>query len=87
LPLLQRAGTRGAALDGGRYALIADDRVPDAVYEEVRKSFSDDELLALMMAVAMINVFNRLNIALRTVSGMYQADDPAIEQLRAALAS
>jgi hypothetical protein len=53
----------------------------------VRKSFSDDELLALMMAVAMINVFNRLNIALRTVPGMYQADDPAIEQLRAALAS
>jgi AhpD family alkylhydroperoxidase len=67
--------------------LIADDRVPDAVYEEVRKSFSDDELLALTMAVATINVFNRFNVALRTVPGTYQPNDPAIEQLHAALAS
>jgi AhpD family alkylhydroperoxidase len=67
--------------------LIADDRVPDAVYEEARKSFSDDELLALTMAVATINAFNRLNVALRTVPGTYQPNDPAIEQLRAALAS
>ncbi len=67
--------------------LIADDRVPDAVHEDVRKSFSDDELVALTMAVISINGFNRLNIALRTVPGMYQPKDPAIEQLRAALAS
>ena len=67
--------------------LIADDRVPDAVYEEVRRSFSDDELFALTMAVISINAANRLNIALRTVPGAYQPNDPAIEQLRAALAS
>jgi AhpD family alkylhydroperoxidase len=67
--------------------LIADDRVPDAVYEEVRTSFGDDELLALTMAVATINVWNRFNVALRTVPGTYQPDDPAIEQPRAARAS
>jgi AhpD family alkylhydroperoxidase len=67
--------------------LIADDRVPDTVYEEVRGVFSDDELLALTMAVITINAFNRLNVALRTVPGAYQPNDPAIEQLRAALAS
>jgi AhpD family alkylhydroperoxidase len=67
--------------------VIADDRVPDTVYEDVRKSFSDDELLALTMAVAMINVFNRVNVALRTVPGTYQPNDPAIDQLRVALAS
>lgn len=67
--------------------LIADDRVPDAVYEEVRESFGDDELLALTMAVATINVWNRFNVALRTVPGTYQPDDPAIEQQRSALAS
>ena len=67
--------------------LIAEDRVPDAVFEEVRNVFSDDELLALTMAVASINVFNRFNIALRTVPGTYQPNDPAIAQLREALAS
>jgi AhpD family alkylhydroperoxidase len=78
---------RAALLWTEAVTLIADERVPDAVYEEVRKSFSDDELLALTMAVATINVFNRFNVALRTVPGTYQPDDPAIEQLRAALAA
>ena len=78
---------RAALLWTEAVTLIADDRVPDAVYEQVRKSFSDDELLALTMAVATINVFNRLNVALRTVPGSYQPHDPAIAQLRAALAS
>ena len=67
--------------------LVADGHVPDAVYDEVRPFFSDDELLALTMAVATINVANRVNVALRTVPGAYQPNDPAIEQLRAALAS
>ena len=78
---------RAALLWTEAVTLIADGRVPDAVYEEVRRAFSDDELVALTMAVAAINAFNRLNIALRTVPGMYQPNDPAIEQLRVALAS
>ena len=52
--------------------LVAESRVPDAVYAEVRRHFSDDELLALTMAVVTINAFNRLNVALRTVPGTYQ---------------
>jgi len=67
--------------------LVAESRVPDDVYEEVRHAFNDDELLALTMAVVTINAFNRLNIALRTVPGTYQPNDHAHEQLRAALAS
>jgi alkylhydroperoxidase family enzyme len=67
--------------------LVADGNVPDAVYDEVRQFFSDDELLALTMAVATINAVNRFNVALRTVPVAYQPNDPAIEQLRAALAS
>jgi AhpD family alkylhydroperoxidase len=78
---------RAALLWTEAVTLIADDRVPDAVYEEVRRQFSDDELLALTMAVITINAFNRLNVALRTVPGAYQPNDPAIAQLRAALAS
>jgi AhpD family alkylhydroperoxidase len=52
--------------------LLAEEHVPDAVYEEVRQSFSDDELVNLTMAVAAINSYNRLNVALRTVPGDYQ---------------
>jgi AhpD family alkylhydroperoxidase len=52
--------------------LVAETRVPDAFYEEVRRHFSDDELLTLTMAVATINAWNRLNVALRTVPGTYQ---------------
>ena len=67
--------------------LVADGQVPDAVYEEVRTSFSDDELLALTMAVITINAWNRLSIGLRVVPGWYQPHDPAIDQLQAALAT
>jgi AhpD family alkylhydroperoxidase len=52
--------------------LVAESRVPDAVYEEVHRQFSDDELLALTMSAITINAFNRLNVALRTVPGTYQ---------------
>ena len=52
--------------------LVAESRVPDAVSEEVRRQFGDDELLALTMAVITINAWNRLNVALRTVPGTYQ---------------
>jgi AhpD family alkylhydroperoxidase len=78
---------RAALLWSEAVTLVAEDHIPDAVYEDVRKSFSDDELLALTMAVIAINGWNRLNVALRTVPGAYQPNDPAIEQLRAALAS
>jgi AhpD family alkylhydroperoxidase len=64
--------------------LVAETRVPDAVYEEVRRQFSDDELLALTMAVITINAANRLNVALRTVPGAYQPgmlDGVALEDL------
>ncbi|HET7092394.1 MAG TPA: carboxymuconolactone decarboxylase family protein [Thermomicrobiales bacterium] len=51
---------------------VADGHVPDETYEEVRRQFSDDELVALTMAVATINAWNRLNISLRNQPGDYQ---------------
>jgi AhpD family alkylhydroperoxidase len=50
---------------------VADGHVPDETYEAVRNQFSDDELVALTMAVAAINAWNRLNIALRNEPGGY----------------
>src|SRR5215510_4675623 len=44
---------------------IADTHAPDAIYDEVRKHFSEDELVALSIAIGMINAWNRLSIGFR----------------------
>ena len=51
---------------------IHEGHVPDSVYEHVRKSFTEKELVDLTIAVTAINSWNRLNIAARTVPGTYQ---------------
>jgi AhpD family alkylhydroperoxidase len=52
--------------------LLQEGHVPDDVYDEVRKEFSEEELIDLTLAVAAINTWNRLNIAFRTTPGTYQ---------------
>src|ERR1700733_3278010 len=52
--------------------LIAQDHVPDAVYQEARSHFSEKELSDLTLSVAAINAWNRLSIASRIVPGGYQ---------------
>jgi AhpD family alkylhydroperoxidase len=44
---------------------IAEGHAPDAAYEAVQSAFSDDELVALSIGVAMINAWNRLAIGFR----------------------
>jgi AhpD family alkylhydroperoxidase len=44
---------------------IAETHAPDDVYDAVRGVFSDDELIALSIAIAMINAWNRLSIGFR----------------------
>lgn len=44
---------------------IAETHAPDDIYEEVRRSYSDQELAALSIAIAMINAWNRLAIGFR----------------------
>ena len=53
--------------------LVADEHVPDSVYERVRPHFTEKELCDLTLAVAAINAWNRLSIAARTVPGTYRA--------------
>jgi AhpD family alkylhydroperoxidase len=50
---------------------IREGHVPDEVFEHVRKFFSEKELADLTFAVTVINSWNRLNIAVRTVPGTY----------------
>jgi AhpD family alkylhydroperoxidase len=53
--------------------LVADTRVPDEVYERVKQHFSEQELIDLTLAITQINVWNRLNVAFRTLPGNYRA--------------
>jgi alkylhydroperoxidase family enzyme len=52
--------------------LVSQTHVPDSVYEEVRKHFSEKEIVDLTLAVTTINAWNRLAIALRAVPGHYR---------------
>ena len=53
--------------------LVAQTHVPDGVYEEAKKHFSEQEIVDLTYLAANINVWNRLAIALRAVPGRYRA--------------
>lgn len=53
--------------------LVGQEHVPDAVYEQVRGSFSETELVNLTLAIIAINGWNRLAISFRTVPGTYQS--------------
>jgi alkylhydroperoxidase family enzyme len=44
---------------------IAESHAPDEAYEDARRVFSEDELVALSIGVAMINAWNRLAIGFR----------------------
>lgn len=52
--------------------LVTEGHISDAVYEEARKEFSEQEIIDLTFAVATINSWNRLNIAFRTEAGGYK---------------
>ncbi len=51
--------------------LISQNHAPDELYEETRKEFSENELVDLTYAIATINSWNRLAIAMRAVPGEY----------------
>jgi AhpD family alkylhydroperoxidase len=52
--------------------LVSQTHVPDSVYEDVRKYFSEKEIVDLTFVVTTINAWNRLAIALRAVPGHYR---------------
>jgi AhpD family alkylhydroperoxidase len=52
--------------------LVATSHVPDDVYEEARRLFSEKELVDLTLAVIAINGWNRLSVSMRAIPGTYQ---------------
>jgi len=55
--------------------LVSAGHVTDAVYEQARQQFSEQELVDLTLAIVTINGWNRLAIAFRTTPGTYQLGD------------
>ena len=48
------------------------DPVPDAVWDEAATQYDEQKLAALVVAIANINLWNRLNVATRQVAGAYE---------------
>ena len=59
---------------------VAETHVPDAIYEDVRRFFSEKELADLTVAVATINAWNRLAISARTTPGTYQVPEKQLQK-------
>jgi AhpD family alkylhydroperoxidase len=47
--------------------LIAETHAPDDVFDEVKKHFSDDEIVKLTILIGAINAWNRLAISMRSI--------------------
>jgi len=52
--------------------LVSQTHVPDDVYNEAKKHFSDKELVNLTLGIVAINGWNRLAITFRSEPGKYQ---------------
>ena len=59
------------------------DPVPDAVWEEATRHYDERGLAALITSIALINTWNRLNVATRQVAGEWAKSSEA-ERLRSA---
>jgi len=51
------------------------DPVPDEIWDEAARHYDEDQLAALVLSIAAINAWNRINVATRQVTG------PWVEQL------
>jgi AhpD family alkylhydroperoxidase len=50
-----------------------EDPVTDAVWDEAAKHFNEQQLASLVLGIAAINVWNRLNVAVRQPVGVWKA--------------
>ena len=57
---------------------VTEGYVPDEVYVEARKQFTEEELIDITMAVVGVNSYNRINIAFRIKAGTYKPGEHAV---------
>jgi alkylhydroperoxidase family enzyme len=48
------------------------DPVPDEIWDEAARHYDEGQLATLVLAIANINVWNRLNVATRQVAGAHE---------------
>jgi alkylhydroperoxidase family enzyme len=53
------------------------DPVPDEIWDEAARHYDEKQLAALVLWIATVNVFNRVNIATRQVPGEWAHQRPA----------
>jgi hypothetical protein len=56
-----------------RVSRTAPIRYPDEVWDEATRHYTEEQLAALVVAIATINAFNRLNAATKQVTGRWVA--------------
>ena len=49
------------------------DPVPDEIWDEAARHYDEPALATLVLSIAMINVWNRLNVSIRQVAGAWTA--------------
>lgn len=54
--------------------MISENTISDELFNQVRKYFSEEEMVSLTMAINAINTWNRLGIAFRKQPGSYNPD-------------
>jgi AhpD family alkylhydroperoxidase len=52
--------------------MVSESHVPDEVFAEVKKHFSEKEIVDVTLVAGMINLWNRIAIPMRAVPGIYQ---------------
>jgi AhpD family alkylhydroperoxidase len=58
------------------------DPVPDDIWKEAARHYDEPALAALLLSIASINVWNRLNVATRQVAGSVQWDPSWADKAR-----
>lgn len=60
------ATERAALAFAEQVTLISEDGVSDEVWSDVREAFDEKQVVTLLIAIAAINVWNRMNVTART---------------------
>lgn len=71
----------------GAMHLSWEDPVPDDVWDEAARHYDEQELAALLLNIAIINVWNRLNVPTRQVAGEWVKSAEAKKWVQEAKAS
>lgn len=73
---------RAALLWTEELTLLSQTHARDAVFEEVRQHFSEEEMVNLTLAIIVINGWNRLAVGFRSTPGIYQSNKKPLAELQ-----